>query len=72
MQMSQRKKNVAFKIAKEDQDSQDSQAEDFAIHARTFSRFMKRGRFNQSRSFKKERTKRRIILMKFDVISARS
>ena len=47
-------KNVAFKIENEDKDSQ-SEEDDFALLARRFRKFMKKGRFNQRRNFHKEK-----------------
>ena len=52
---SKKQKNVAFKIEDNDKDSQDSEDDDFALLARKFKRFMKKGRFNQRRSFRKEK-----------------
>ena len=45
-------KNVGFKVKNEEKDSQESDDDEFALLAR---RFMKNGRFNQRRSFKKDK-----------------
>lgn len=51
-------KNVAFKVENEDRDSQDSEDDKFALLARKFIKFMKNGRFNQRRNFKKDKDKK--------------
>ena len=48
-------KNVAFKVENEEKDSEDSDDDEFALLARKFRRFMKKGRFNQRRNFKKDK-----------------
>ena len=52
---SKKRENVTFKVEKEDQDSLESEAKDFSMLTRGFSRFMKSGRFNQRRNFKKDK-----------------
>ena len=48
-------KNVAFKVENEEKDSEDSDDDEFTLLARKFRRFMKKGRFNQRRNFKKDK-----------------
>ena len=51
---SKKNKYVAFKVENEDKDSE-SEEDDFALLARRFRKFMKKGRFNQRRNFQKEK-----------------
>ena len=48
-------KNVAFKVENEEKGSEDSDDDEFALLARKFRRFMKKGMFNQRRNFRKDK-----------------
>ena len=51
---SKKNKNIAFKVEIGNRDSQDSEAEHFAMLTRRFNKFMKNCKYNQMRRFKND------------------
>lgn len=68
---SKKNKNLAINVEIDNQDSQDSDTKNFAMFASRFNRFMRSGKFNQIRRFKKIMNKRKKVLKKLDVMNAR-
>ena len=52
---SKKMKNLAFKVAKDQEDSVNSYDEDIALLTRKFNKFLKRGKFNQRKNLKRDK-----------------